>query len=154
MSLSSIVVMALLQNSLFPKLYQTTTGHFASIVEPIARMFATLPCRSQIRGEGMVELPTEHLLFLGGRRHSRNQHYGSFGMLFFVVVKAGTASNVEDNSSSSGNQRSAIVLRGCLLLLLMSQTVCLPFRPGSIRRAICPCRACSSLLLRASETSL
>ena len=60
-------------HSLFPKLYQTTTRHFSGIVEPIARMLATLSRRSQIRGEGMVELPTEHFLFFRGRRHSRNQ---------------------------------------------------------------------------------
>ena len=151
---SSIVVMALLQNTHSFQSYQTTTGHFSGIVEPIARMLATLPCRSQIRGEGMVELPTEHLLFLRGRRHSRNQTLWFVRNVLCGCQSGDSPERWKKTFLQPRNQRSAIVLPMMLIIVLGVAKVYLPFRPGRIRRAICACRACSSLLLRASEISL
>ena len=81
-------------------------------------MLATLSRRSQIRGEGMVELPTEHFLFFRGRRHSRNQTLWFVRNVLCGCQSGDSPERWKKTFLQPRNQRSAIVLPMMLIIVL------------------------------------
>lgn len=56
---------------LSPELHPPPTGDIACVVVPVAGVPGSCAGSNQLRGEGMVELPAEHLLLLRRLRHGR-----------------------------------------------------------------------------------